>query len=107
MSTKFFRRNCTGERGKVNGERKPPFSLSPFSVLRRYCLLLLFLCPALLSAQNGITVSGLVIEAGTVTFNVSWKNTDMPTPWSDTVWVWVDYNDAGTMKRLPVTTATV
>jgi hypothetical protein len=60
----------------------------------------------MLSAQNGISVSGLLLDAGTVTFDVSWKNIGMPTPWSDTVWVWVDYNDAGVMKRLPVIAAT-
>ena len=43
-----------------------------------------------------------MVDAGTVTFNVSWKNTGMPAIWSDTVWVWVDYNTAGTMTRLPL-----
>jgi uncharacterized protein (TIGR02145 family) len=67
--------------------------------------LLLIMCfPAMLSAQNGVMVSGLDVNAGTVTFKVSWdKNSpDMPPAWSDTVWVFVDYNDAGTMKRLPL-----
>jgi uncharacterized protein (TIGR02145 family) len=60
----------------------------------------------MLAAQsNGVTVSGLAVDAGTVTFNVSWKNTGMPELWSDTVWVFVDYNDAGTMKRLPLITS--
>ncbi|MDR3180694.1 MAG: hypothetical protein LBT61_02050 [Prevotellaceae bacterium] len=66
----------------------------------------LLLCPIVLSAQNnGVTVSNLVVSPGspgTVTFDVSWKNTDMPAMWSDTVWVFVDYNDDGTMKRLPL-----
>jgi hypothetical protein len=66
--------------------------------------------PVLLSAQNnGVTVENLVVSPGspgTVTFDVSWKNTGMPAVWSDTVWVFVDYNDNGTMKRLPVTAAT-
>jgi hypothetical protein len=54
------------------------------------------------SAQtgNGVTVSDLAVDAGTVTFNVSWKNTNMPAPWSDSVWVFVDYNNAGKMERL-------
>jgi hypothetical protein len=43
-----------------------------------------------------------VVDAGTVTFNVSWKKTDMPAVWLDSAWVFVDYNDAGTMKRLPL-----
>jgi uncharacterized protein (TIGR02145 family) len=64
-------------------------------------LLLMMLCvPVLLAAQNGsgVAVSGLAVDAGTVTFNVSW---DKNNP-SDTVWVFVDYNDAGVMKRLPL-----
>jgi uncharacterized protein (TIGR02145 family) len=68
-------------------------------------LLLMMLCmPVVLVAQNdnGVMVSGLAVDAGTVTFNVSW---DKNNP-SDTVWVFVDYNDAGVMRRLPVTDAT-
>jgi hypothetical protein len=70
--------------------------------------MLLFLCPLIVSAQNGVTVSGLVVNAGTVTFNVSWDkdNSDMPELWSDSVWVFVDYNSASKMTRLPVTAAT-
>jgi hypothetical protein len=60
--------------------------------------------PAILSAQtNGVTVENLVVNPGsptTVTFNVSWEPLAPPAVWSDTVWVFVDYNDAGTMKRL-------
>jgi uncharacterized protein (TIGR02145 family) len=71
-------------------------------------LLLMMCCPAMLAAQNGngVTVSNLAVHAGTVTFNVSWKKADMPTMWSDTVWVFVDYNKNGVMTRLPVTNAT-
>jgi hypothetical protein len=68
-------------------------------------LLTMMLCiPAALVAQNGngVTVSGLVVNAGTVTFDVSWSNIGMPAVWSDTVWVFVDYNEAGAMKRLPL-----
>jgi uncharacterized protein (TIGR02145 family) len=61
----------------------------------------------MLFAQNGVTVSNLSVNAGTVTFNVRWNRETMPVAlWSDTVWVFVDYNDAGVMKRLPVTDAT-
>jgi hypothetical protein len=60
----------------------------------------------LFAQSNGVKVSNLAVSAGTVTFNVSWKSADMPTLWSDTVWVWVDYNNAGKMERLPVTGAT-
>jgi uncharacterized protein (TIGR02145 family) len=36
-------------------------------------------------------------------FNVSWDRDAMPVAlWSDTVWVFVDYNNAGVMKRLPL-----
>jgi uncharacterized protein (TIGR02145 family) len=74
-------------------------------------LLLMMLClPMLLAAQqtNGVKVSGLAIDAGTVTFNVSWDKNTMPEAlWSDTVWVFVDYNQNGVMERLPVTDASV
>ena len=66
---------------------------------------LLLLClPFVLSAQNGVTVSNLAVEAGTVTFNVSWDKAAMPQNmgWSDSVWVFVDYNNNGTMERLPL-----
>jgi uncharacterized protein (TIGR02145 family) len=69
----------------------------------------LLCCPVMLAAQtqNGVTVSNLAVDAGTVTFNVSWDKNTMPVAlWSDSVWVFVDYNDAGVMKRLPVTDAT-
>jgi hypothetical protein len=80
-----------------------------------YCLLLLLTgTGGALSAQNGVTVSGLAVTAGaptTVTFNVSWSRQAMQdlnlTLWRDSVWVFVDYNDAGTMKRLPLSGATL
>jgi hypothetical protein len=70
-------------------------------------LLLMMCCPMILSAQNGVTVSNLNVASGTVTFNVSWNN-NMPPDflWSDSVWVFVDYNKNGVMTRLPVTNAT-
>ncbi|MDR3181098.1 MAG: fibrobacter succinogenes major paralogous domain-containing protein [Prevotellaceae bacterium] len=67
-----------------------------------FLLAALLLCPIVLSAQNGVTVSNLAVNAGTVTFNVSWKNTGMPAVWLDSAWVFVDYNHASTMKRLPL-----
>jgi hypothetical protein len=69
-----------------------------------YCLLVLLTATFCAAAQsgNGVIVSGLVLDAGTVTFEVSWKNTGMPALWSDSVWVFVDYNDAGVMTRLPL-----
>jgi uncharacterized protein (TIGR02145 family) len=72
-------------------------------------LLLMMCCPLMLAAQNGngVTVSNLNITGGTVTFNVRWKKTDMPAVWSDTVWVFVDYNKAGKMERLLLSGATL
>jgi uncharacterized protein (TIGR02145 family) len=56
--------------------------------------------------QNGVTVDKLVVNAGTVTFNVRWDKAAMPKQvWSDTVWVWVDYNKNGVMERLPLVTS--
>jgi uncharacterized protein (TIGR02145 family) len=76
--------------------------------MKRNLLLIMMCVPVILEAQNGVTVSNLVVNAGTVTFNVSWNADAMPvTLWSDTVWVFVDYNNRGRMERLPVTDATV
>jgi hypothetical protein len=68
---------------------------------------ILLLCPALLLAQNGVTVTNFVMSAGTVTFDVSWGDKPLPTMWSDSVWVFVDYNDRGVMRRLALTDATL
>jgi hypothetical protein len=70
--------------------------------MKKNLLFMMLCCPIVLAAQNGVTVSGLAITSGTVTFNVSWKNTNMPSLWSDTVWVFVDYNNKGVMERLPL-----
>jgi hypothetical protein len=72
--------------------------------MKKNLLLMMMCCPMMLAAQNGngVAVSGLAVNSGTVTFNVSWKNTGMPALWSDTVWVFVDYNNAGKMERLPL-----
>jgi uncharacterized protein (TIGR02145 family) len=59
----------------------------------------------LFAQGNGVKVSNLAVSAGTpttVTFNMSWSKTDMPDVWSDTVWVFVDYNQNGKMERLPL-----
>jgi DNA-directed RNA polymerase subunit N (RpoN/RPB10) len=53
-------------------------------------------------------VSNLAVNAGTVTFEVGWGKNTVPStvkPWSDTVWVFVDYDSAGTMTRLPLLTS--
>jgi hypothetical protein len=70
-------------------------------------LLMLCVPAAVLSAQPGVTITGLAVEAGTVTLDVRWEPLAPPVVWSDTVWVFVDYNDAGTMKRLLLTGATL
>jgi uncharacterized protein (TIGR02145 family) len=75
--------------------------------MKKNLLLMMLCCPAMLAAQNGVTVSNLAVDAGTVTFNVQWTNNHAPDfVWSDTVWVFVDYNNNGVMERLPVTGAT-
>jgi uncharacterized protein (TIGR02145 family) len=67
--------------------------------------LFLFL-PTLLVAQNGVTISELSVGTGSVTFNISWNKPDASfTKWSDSVWVFVDYNEGSKMKRLPLLTA--
>jgi hypothetical protein len=63
---------------------------------------LLLLLPAFLSAQNGVTVSDIAADGGTMTFNVRWTKPMPVTLWSDTVWVFVDYNNGGKMERLPL-----
>jgi hypothetical protein len=65
---------------------------------------------AVLSAQNGVTISTLAVTAGaagtssTVTFDVNWSKEAMEglklDLWRDSVWVFVDYNKAGAMERL-------
>jgi hypothetical protein len=62
----------------------------------------LWLMPTLLSAQNGVIVSGPMMNAGTVTFNISWDKSAMPAVWSDTVWVFAEYDNEGTMRRIPL-----
>jgi hypothetical protein len=62
-----------------------------------------------LLAQNGITISNYSARMGagenpdTLKFDVYWEPLQNKL-WSDTVWVFVDYNDAGTMTRLPLIT---
>jgi hypothetical protein len=40
------------------------------------------------------------VEAGTVTFKVEWSDAGASNLWSDTVWVFVDYNKNGKMTRM-------
>ncbi|MDR0691795.1 MAG: hypothetical protein LBF69_02020, partial [Prevotellaceae bacterium] len=91
MTTKFFR------------IRKNAFPSLWGRVREGLAFLFLLLWPFVLSAQNGVTVTNLAMDAGTVTFDVSWDKSAMPVEvWSDSVWVFVDYNNKGKMKRLPL-----
>jgi hypothetical protein len=84
---------------------------SGFIARSAFILLLWLGGGSMLFAQggNGVKVSDLAVNVGsatTVTFTVSWQ-TPMPVDmWSDTVWVFVDYNNNGVMERLPVSGAT-
>ena len=62
-------------------------------------------CPVTLAAQNGITISDFSTKVGsptTLTFNIRWSPPQPEKVWSDTVWVFIDYNNKGTMTRLPL-----
>jgi uncharacterized protein (TIGR02145 family) len=93
-----------------SGIYRPSGLLSPAGhFIARSAFILLLCCPMVLAAQHG---SGIAVAVSTgspttVMFDVSWSKTGMPDVWSDTVWVWVDYNNAGKMERLPVTGATL
>jgi hypothetical protein len=101
MKTNLFRKNYSSSRWGMR--------------IMRLALLLLPLLGrglggggVLFAQGNGVKVSNLSVGAGTVTFNVSWNRDAMPVDvWSDTVWVFVDYNNNGKMERLPVTGATL
>ncbi|MDR3184267.1 MAG: hypothetical protein LBT49_02545 [Prevotellaceae bacterium] len=81
----------------------------------RLLTLVLFSLPACgLSAQNtgGITLSNYKAQAGpdgrssTLTIDIRWTPpADSKKVWSDTVWVFVDYNNKGKMDRLPLSTS--
>ena len=103
MILKFFRKN-NQRRTVLACAAHSPSGGHLSRVAHLSCLLVLLTATFCAVAQNGVTVDGLVVDAGTVTFNVSWEKNDptMPAIWSDTVWVWVDYNTAGTMTRLPL-----
>jgi hypothetical protein len=66
-----------------------------------------------LCAQNGITLSDFSADVGsggaatTLTFDVRWDKNYTPAIWSDTAWVFADFNNAGTMTRLPLSGATL
>jgi hypothetical protein len=97
MKTNFFSNN------QSRSEREE-FASSSYLVLAMTALLL---SPVVLLAQNGVKVSSLNVNAGTVTLDVSW-NRNAPElqsiVWFDSVWVFVDYNKSGVMERLPLST---
>jgi hypothetical protein len=70
--------------------------------MKKLILLLIISIPAVLFAQNGISVTNLATGAGTVRFEVSWNKTTMPPLWVDSAWVFVDYNNKGVIERLPL-----
>ena len=69
---------------------------------------LFFLPLAAFAQTNGITISDFKATPGigdaptTLTFNIEWSPPQPEIVWSDTVWVFVDYNNKGTMTRLPL-----
>jgi uncharacterized protein (TIGR02145 family) len=73
--------------------------MKKLSLLIVYSLIAPMALLAQVSVSNFQATQGT--SATTVTFNVSWTPTE-----KDSVWVFVDYNTAGTMKRLPLTTVT-
>ena len=114
MKTRLFRRNNnmsnpTPALPQGEGANSPSFGGGwGKAVLSRvaYLSCLLLLLPVAGIAQNGVILSALSGSAGTLTFNVRWaNNSTMPAVWSDSVWVFVDYNDEGVMKRLPLITS--
>jgi uncharacterized protein (TIGR02145 family) len=70
--------------------------------MKKNLLLMMVCCSVILAAQNGVTVSNLAVDAGTVTFNVSWEKPIPVEVWVDSAWVFVDYNNNGVMERLPL-----
>jgi uncharacterized protein (TIGR02145 family) len=71
-------------------------------------ILLIMLCwPAALMAQNGIVITNFSANAGskgapsTLTFDMHWASLQGKV-WNDTAWVFIDFNNAGAMTRLPL-----
>jgi hypothetical protein len=93
MKTKFFRNNAFVKASALVNR-----------FLGKLGMTVVLLCPVVLAAQNGVTVSNLNVDAGAVTLNVSWDKADAP---EGKAWVFVDYNNNGVMERLQVTGAAV
>jgi hypothetical protein len=75
--------------------------------MKKLFLSVMIILPTMLSAQ---TVSNLQVSPGspgTVTFDVEWNKADLPALWSDSMWVFVDYNKNGKMTRLLITGGTL
>ncbi|MDR2449368.1 MAG: hypothetical protein LBD52_05340 [Prevotellaceae bacterium] len=77
------------------------------SKLLLFLLLCCYVSSTLYAQQgNGVIVSGFTIETDhSITFKLMWNRDAMPAVWSDTVWVFADYNNAGTMTRIPLSAA--
>jgi hypothetical protein len=77
--------------------------------MKKLLLFAMIILPSTLLSQ---TVSGLKVEtasgsASTVTFDVEWTAATLPTPWLDSMWVFVDYNKNGRMERLLISGGTL
>jgi hypothetical protein len=77
--------------------------------MKKLLLFAMIILPSMLSAQ---TVSGLKVETAagtpsTVTFDVSWTAASLTTPWLDSMWVFVDYNQNGKMTRMLISGGTL
>jgi hypothetical protein len=78
--------------------------------MKKLFLFVMIILPAALLSQ---TVSGLKVmpgaagSASTVTFDVEWTAATLPTPWLDSMWVFVDYNKNGKMERLLISGGTL
>ena len=116
MKTELFRTTRHCERSEAIHARSTFYrceaailsvAKQPFIARRAFILLPALLLALSGVAQNGITISNFSVKAGsptTVTFDVDWNR--IITAGKDSMWVFVDYNKAGTMTRLPVSGVT-
>lgn len=67
-------------------------------------------------AQDAAVPNGVIVNLGTVTgspssltFSISWDKADMPSVWSDSVWILVDHRatDNNTMGQVPLNMASI
>jgi hypothetical protein len=72
--------------------------------MKKLFLFLMIILPTVMVAQKE---SNLAVSPGTVTFDVEWDKADLPALWSDTMWVFVDYNKNGKMTRMLISGGTL